>query len=80
LALSCVTSVSLFIIDEAHSSQSGSMATALNRVMAGLGAPPVEGNIEDDEDALNELLQEVIKGKRMAQKRQLLRIYSYTQK
>jgi type I restriction enzyme R subunit len=55
------------IIDEAHSSQSGSMATALNRVMAGLGAPLVEENIEDDEDALNELLQEVIKGKRMAQ-------------
>ncbi len=55
------------IIDEAHSSQSGSMASALNRVMAGLGAPPVEGNIEDDEDALNELLKEIIKGKRMAQ-------------
>lgn len=54
------------IIDEAHSSQSGSMATALNRVMAGLGAPPVDG-IEDDEDALNALLAEVIKGKRMAQ-------------
>ncbi len=54
------------IIDEAHSSQSGSMASALNRVMAGLGAPPVEGNIEDDEDALNALLKEVIEGKRMA--------------
>lgn len=54
------------IIDEAHSSQNGSMATALNRVMAGLGAPPVEGNIEDDEDALNALLSEVIEGKRMA--------------
>lgn len=54
------------IIDEAHSSQSGSMATALNRVMAGLGAPAVTAKIEDDEDALNELLEEVIKGKRMA--------------
>ena len=54
------------IIDEAHSSQSGSMASALNSVMAGLGAPDVSGNIEDNEDALNELLNEVINGKRMA--------------
>ena len=55
------------IIDEAHSSQSGSMATALNRVMAGVGGLPIEDRIEDDEDILNELLRQVIEGKRMAQ-------------
>ncbi|MCC8119152.1 MAG: DEAD/DEAH box helicase family protein [Bacteroidales bacterium] len=52
------------IIDEAHSSQSGSMATDLNRVLSGLGCQKVK--IEDNEDGLNVYLQEVVEGKKMA--------------
>ncbi len=52
------------IIDEAHSSQSGSMATALNRVLAGFGLRGVE--ITDNEDGLNLLLEKVVKGRRLA--------------
>ena len=52
------------IIDEAHSSQSGNMASALNRVIGGFGMENV--NIEDDEDGLNELLNYVIAGRVMA--------------
>lgn len=52
------------IIDEAHSSQSGSMQSALNRVLAGFGHRDVE--IEDNEDGLNELLEYVVAGRMMA--------------
>lgn len=52
------------IIDEAHSSQSGSMATDLNRVLSGLGCKAA--NIEDNEDGLNEFLKQVVDGKKLA--------------
>ncbi len=52
------------IIDEAHSSQSGSMATDLNRVLSGLGCKAAE--IEDNEDGLNEFLKQVVEGKKLA--------------
>lgn len=52
------------IIDEAHSSQSGTMSTALNRVLAGFGEKNVD--VTDDEDGLNELLEYVVKGRKMA--------------
>ena len=52
------------IIDEAHSSQSGSMQSALNRVLAGFGHRDL--NIEDTEDGLNELLAYVVAGRLMA--------------
>lgn len=52
------------IIDEAHSSQSGSMQSALNRVLGGFGHKDVE--IEDNEDGLNELLEYVVAGRMMA--------------
>ena len=52
------------IIDEAHSSQSGSMQGALNRVLSGYGHNDVE--IEDNEDGLNELLEYVVAGRMMA--------------
>ena len=50
------------IIDEAHSSQSGSMSAKMNIVLSGeySGA-----NEEDDEDRINRLIEERIKGKRM---------------
>ncbi len=50
------------IIDEAHSSQSGSMSAKMNIVLSGeySGA-----NQEDDEDRINRLIEERIKGKRM---------------
>lgn len=50
------------IIDEAHSSQSGSMSAKMNIVLSGeySGA-----NEEDDEDRINHLIEERIKGKRM---------------
>lgn len=50
------------IIDEAHSSQSGSMSAKMNIVLSGeySGA-----NDEDDEDRINRLIEERIKGKRM---------------
>ena len=52
------------IIDEAHSSQSGSMQSALNRVLSGYGHKDVE--IEDNEDGMNELLEYVTAGRMMA--------------
>lgn len=52
------------IIDEAHSSQSGSMATDLNRVLSGLGCD--RAVIEDNEDGLNVFLKEVVEGKQLA--------------
>ena len=52
------------IIDEAHSSQSGSMQSALNRVLSGYGHKDVD--IEDNEDGLNELLGYVVAGRMMA--------------
>lgn len=52
------------IIDEAHSSQSGSMQSALNRVLSGYGHKDV--NLEDNEDGLNELLEYVVAGRMMA--------------
>ena len=52
------------IIDEAHSGQSGSMQSALNRVLSGYGHKDVE--IEDNEDGLNELLEYVVAGRMMA--------------
>ena len=52
------------IIDEAHSSQSGSMQSSLNRVLSGYGHKDV--NIEDNEDGLNELLEYVVAGRLMA--------------
>ena len=50
------------IIDEAHSSQSGSMSAQMNIVLSGeySGA-----NDEDDEDRINRLIEERIKGKKM---------------
>lgn len=53
------------IIDEAHSSQSGSMQSALNRVLSGYGHKDIE--IEDNEDGLNELLEYIVAGRMMAQ-------------
>ena len=52
------------IIDEAHSSQSGSMQSALNRVLSGYGHKDVQ--VEDTEDGLNELLSYVVSGRMMA--------------
>ncbi|MBQ7177951.1 MAG: type I restriction endonuclease subunit R, partial [Victivallales bacterium] len=52
------------IIDEAHSSQSGNMASALNQVMGGFGLKDVK--IEDNEDGLNELLYYIIDGRKLA--------------
>ena len=52
------------IIDEAHSSQSGNMASALNQVMGGFGMKEIK--IEDNEDGLNELLFYVIEGRKLA--------------
>ena len=52
------------IIDEAHSSQSGSMQSALNRVLSGFGHRNL--TLEDNEDGLNELLQYVVSGRMMA--------------
>lgn len=46
------------IIDEAHSSQSDSMATDLNRVLSGLGCEKVK--IEDNEDGLNVYLKNAL--------------------
>ena len=52
------------IIDEAHSSQSGSMQSALNRVLSGFGHKDIE--LEDNEDGLNQLLEYVVAGRMMA--------------
>lgn len=52
------------IIDEAHSSQSGSMQSALNRVLSGYGHKNV--TLEDNEDGLNQLLEYVVAGRLMA--------------
>ncbi len=52
------------IIDEAHSSQSGSMQSALNRVLSGYGHRNVA--LTDNEDGLNELLEYVVAGRLMA--------------
>ncbi len=52
------------IIDEAHSSQSGNMASALNQVMGGFGLDKVE--VEDNEDGLNKLLYYIIDGRKLA--------------
>ncbi len=52
------------IIDEAHSSQSGSMQSALNRILGGFGHRDIK--IEDTEDGLNELLAYVVAGRMMA--------------
>lgn len=52
------------IIDEAHSSQSGSMQGALNRVLSGYGHKNV--TLEDNEDGLNQLLEYVAAGRLMA--------------
>ncbi len=50
------------IIDEAHSSQSGSMSAQMNIVLSGEYSGT---NEEDDEDRINRLIEERIKGKRM---------------
>lgn len=52
------------IIDEAHSSQSGSMQSALNRILSGYGNRDMQ--VEDTEDGLNELLSYVVSGRMMA--------------
>lgn len=52
------------IIDEAHSSQSGSMQSALNQVLSGYGHKNVK--LEDNEDGLNNLLEYVVAGRLMA--------------
>ncbi len=55
------------IIDEAHSSQSGGMAAALNSVIGGFGQRDIQlGGNQDFEDELNELLSYVIAGKVLA--------------
>lgn len=46
------------IIDEAHSSQNGSLATKMNIV--------VSGNVYDDDDAFEDKLNKLIEGKKMA--------------
>lgn len=46
------------IIDEAHSSQNGSLAAKMNIV--------VSGNVYDDDDALEDKLNKLIEGKKMA--------------
>ena len=50
------------IIDEAHSSQSGSMSAKMNIVLSGEYSGSED---EDDEDRINRLIEERIKGKRM---------------
>lgn len=50
------------IIDEAHSSQSGSMSAKMNIVLSGEYTGSED---EDDEDRVNRLIEERIKGKRM---------------
>lgn len=52
------------IIDEAHSSQSGDMASALNKVLSGHGLKGM--NIEDNEEGLNSLMQHIVEGRLMA--------------
>lgn len=52
------------IIDEAHSSQSGDMASALNKVLSGHGLKGV--SVEDNEEGLNSLMQHVVEGRLMA--------------
>lgn len=52
------------IIDEAHSSQSGDMASALNKVLSGHGLKGV--SMEDNEEGLNSLMQHVVEGRLMA--------------
>lgn len=52
------------IIDEAHSSQSGSMQSALNRVLSGYGYKGI--SVEDNEDGMNDLLEYVVAGRLMA--------------
>lgn len=52
------------IIDEAHSSQTGGMASALNRILAGYG---YKGQKEiENEDGLNVLMEYVVDGRKMA--------------
>ena len=50
------------IIDEAHSSQSGSMSAQMNIVLSGEYSGASD---EDDEDRINRLIEERIKGKKM---------------
>ncbi len=52
------------IIDEAHSSQTGDMASALNKVLSGHGLKDV--NIEDNEEGLNSLMEHIVEGRLMA--------------
>lgn len=53
------------IIDEAHSSQSGRMSAEMNIVLSGEYSD-ASGNLdEDDEDRINRIIDERIKGKRM---------------
>lgn len=50
------------IIDEAHSSQSGSMSAQMNMALSG---EFTRANHEDDEDRINRLIEERIKGRKM---------------
>ena len=52
------------VIDEAHSSQSGDMASALNKVLSGHGLKDVD--IEDNEEGLNSLMEHIVEGRLMA--------------
>lgn len=61
------------VIDEAHSSQTGGMASALNRILAGYGYKGKQ-DIEN-EDGLNELMEYVVEGRMMAKN---VNFYAFT--
>jgi type I restriction enzyme R subunit len=61
------------VIDEAHSSQTGGMASALNRILAGYGYKGKQ-DIEN-EDGLNDLMEYVVAGRMMAKN---VNFYAFT--
>lgn len=61
------------VIDEAHSSQTGGMASALNRILSGYGYKGQQ-NVEN-EDGLNELMEYVVAGRMMAKN---VNFYAFT--
>lgn len=61
------------VIDEAHSSQTGGMASALNRILAGYG---YKGRQDiENEDGLNDLMEYVVAGRMMAKN---VNFYAFT--
>ncbi len=61
------------IIDEAHSSQSGDMASALNKVLSGHGLKNI--GVEDNEEGLNSLMEHIVAGRLMAKN---VNFYAFT--